>query len=70
MGRLKTFVMRRNPLLKGVGSGSPPSEEDGETEGLNELGSQADADGVERSLLNEDLRDVLRKMLANVRLME
>lgn len=49
----------REDLLKRVGSGSPPGEEDGETEGLNELGSQADADGVERSLLYEDLSNVL-----------
>ena len=49
-------------LLKGVGSGSPPGQEDGQAQSLDELGGQAHADCVERSLLDKDLRDVLQQV--------
>lgn len=54
-----TFQHSPFPLLEGVGASSPPSEEDGETHGLDQLGSDADADGINGSLLSKDLRDVL-----------
>jgi len=46
------------PLLERVGSGSPPGQDNGKTDSLDKLGSDADANGVNRSLLGEDLRDI------------
>ncbi|KAG7054742.1 hypothetical protein JMJ77_0007217 [Colletotrichum scovillei] len=48
-----------NPLVEGVGAGSPPGEEDRQTDSLNNLGQDADANGVDGALLNKDLGDVL-----------
>jgi hypothetical protein len=39
--------------------GSPPGEEKGETDSLEDTGNSTDGDGVERSLLSEDLGNEL-----------
>ena len=44
-------------LLKGVGARSPPGKEDGEADGLEELGEHVDADSLKGALLDEQLRD-------------
>lgn len=40
--------------------GSPPGEEEGETDGLEDAGKTADEDGVEWALLGEDLCNELK----------
>lgn len=47
-------------LLKGVGPGSPPVENQSQANGLEQLGSDIDADDVKRSLFTEDLSDELQ----------
>jgi hypothetical protein len=45
-----------NPLVgERVGASSPPGEEDGETNGLEGLGSDSDANGVEGTTLRDGL---------------
>ena len=39
--------------------GSPPSEEQTETDGLEDASESTNSDGVKRALLSEDLRDEL-----------
>lgn len=39
--------------------GSPPSEEQTETYGLEDAGESTNGDGIERALFSEDLRDEL-----------
>lgn len=46
-------------LLKGVGPGSPPVENQGQADSFQQFGSDIDADNVKRSLLTEDLSDEL-----------
>lgn len=48
---------RTNPLVEGVGAGSPPREEYRQADGLQDLGGSTDANGVERPLLSEDLSE-------------
>lgn len=57
-----------NPLLEGVGSGSPPGQDNGKTDSLDELGSDANSNSVEGTLLGEDLRDVLLQLLVSCQL--
>lgn len=45
--------------VEGVGAGAPPGQDHGETDGLEDTSNTADGDGVERSLLGEELRDDL-----------
>lgn len=52
-------------LLEGVGAGTPPGEEGGETDSLDELAEQGDADGVDRALLDEGLGDELQTRLSD-----
>jgi hypothetical protein len=49
-----------NSLLKGVGSRSPPSEENAQADRLEDLGGDADTNGVERALLGENLAEIQR----------
>lgn len=51
--------MTLNPLVEGVGASSPPGKEDGKADSLDNLGKDANANGVDGSLLNEDLGDIL-----------
>jgi hypothetical protein len=46
-------------LVEGVGAGSPVGEEHAEANSLEDTGNGADSNGVERTLLGEDLRDNL-----------
>lgn len=46
-------------LVEGVGAGSPVGEEHGETDGLSDAGSSTDGDGVQGTLLGDDLGDDL-----------
>ena len=39
--------------------GSPPSEEQTETDGLEDASESTNGDGVKRALLSKDLRDEL-----------
>lgn len=49
-----------NSLLEWVGAGSPPGEEQSKANCLGNLCEDADADGLEGSLLCDDLAEVLR----------
>jgi len=49
----------RTSLREQVWAGTPVSEEEGQTDGLEDAGEGADGDGVERALLGEDLGDDL-----------
>lgn len=51
-------------LVERVGPGSPPGEEDGQADSLEELGGDASADGVEGPTLSEELGKELRLLLA------
>jgi len=42
-------------LVKGVGPGAPPGHEHAQSDSLEDLGGEADTDGVERPPLAEDL---------------
>lgn len=42
-----------------LGVGSPPGEEKGKTNSLEDTGNSTDGDGVKRSLLSEDLSNEL-----------
>jgi len=46
-------------LVKWVGAGSPPSEEEGKTNSLDDAGDGANGNSVERSFLCEDLCEEL-----------
>jgi hypothetical protein len=48
-----------NFLVKGVGAGAPVGEEDGEADGLEELGDDVQADGLEWPLLGDELSEEL-----------
>ena len=48
-------------LVEWVGVGSPVGEEQAEADGLEDAGERTDGDGVEGTLLGEDLRDELQK---------
>lgn len=43
-----------------VGPGAPPGQEDGETDSLEDLGSNVDADGVKRAPLRNSLDEDLQ----------
>lgn len=58
---MERLLITPNDLLEGVGAGAPPGEEHGETDGLEDLGSQTDGDGVEGTSLSEDLGEKLVK---------
>lgn len=47
-------------LLEGVGPSAPPGQEHGQADGLQDLGRGTDRYGVDRSLLSQELRKVLR----------
>ena len=55
---------RDNLLLKGVGPCSPPGEEDREADRLENLGEDADTDGLEGALLDEDLVEELGRAIS------
>lgn len=55
----RLILSNANCLVEWVGVGSPPGEEEGETDGLEDAGEAADEDGVEWALLGEDLCDEL-----------
>lgn len=46
-------------LVEGVGAGSPPGEEDGETDRLEGLGGDGDTDGVKGTPLRDGLDEDL-----------
>ena len=48
-------------LLEGVGACSPPREEDREADGLEELGDDVQADGLEAALLGKGLGEELER---------
>lgn len=50
-------------LLKRVGPGAPVGEEDGEADGLEELGKDVQADGLKGLLLGEDLSEELEEFM-------
>lgn len=49
--------------MEGVGPGAPPGEDEGEADSLEDLGRGTDCYGVDRSLLGEELSEVLRESL-------
>lgn len=49
-------------LLKRVGPGSPPVENQSQADSLEQLGSDVDADGVKRPLFTENLGDELQRL--------
>lgn len=49
-------------LLKGVGPGSPPVENQSQADSLEHFGSDIDADGVKRPLFTEELSDELQRI--------
>jgi hypothetical protein len=51
---------RTRHLVEGVGAGSPVGEEHAEADGLEDAGDGTDSNGVERTLLSEDLGDDLK----------
>ena len=55
-----TAICRQNLL----GVGSPPGEEKGETDSLKDTGNSSDGNGVDWSLLSEDLSNELFGLLA------
>lgn len=50
---------RRTSLVEGVGTGSPPGEEQAKADGLEHAGHGANGNGIEGTLLGEDLADEL-----------
>lgn len=56
---LHLHYLNKGNLVKGVGAGSPVSEEQAEADSLKDAGGSADEDGVERALLGENLGDDL-----------
>lgn len=48
-------------LLEGVGAGAPVGEEDAEADSLEDAGKSTDGDGVEGTLLSDDLCNELGK---------
>jgi hypothetical protein len=49
------------PLLEGVGPGAPPREEHGQTKCLDNLGEGAYGNGIDGTLLGEELIEVLEE---------
>lgn len=58
-----TNVYGKNDLFKRVGASSPPGEEAGEANGFEDLGDDGDTDGFERTLLLEDLGNILYRII-------
>jgi hypothetical protein len=54
-----TYTQRRSDLVKGVGAGAPPGEEQAETDSLKGTSQGTDSNGVERALLGYELGDNL-----------
>lgn len=52
--------MPQKHLLKGRGTGTPPGENQAQANGLEDTGKSANSDGVEGTLLSDDLGDDLR----------
>lgn len=59
---MRGLTHHQRRLVKGVGASSPPGEEDGQADRLEQLGGDADADGVEGPLFAEDLGEELREV--------
>ena len=53
------------PLVERVSAGSPPGEEDGETNGLEGLGSNGNANKLEGALLSDSLDEDLHDSISN-----
>lgn len=53
----------KNDLFKRVGASSPPGEEAGEANGFEDLGDDGHTDGFERTLLLEDLGNILYRII-------
>lgn len=54
-----TVFKRQNTLVEGVGTSSPPGEEQAESDSLEHPGHSANGNGIKRTLLGEDLADEL-----------
>ena len=52
-------IERRTRLVEGVGTGSPPGEEQAQADGLEHAGHSANGNCIEGTLLGEDLADEL-----------
>ena len=63
----KTLGCGLNFLVEGVGAGAPVGEEDGKSNGLEELGEHVQADSLKWPLLGNELSKELDRMLAIIR---
>jgi hypothetical protein len=59
ISKLPYTLLKTRRLVEGVGAGSPVGEEQAEADGLEDTGNGANSDGVERTLLGDDLGDDL-----------
>ena len=59
--RLTPFISKARCLLEWVGVGSPPGEEERETDGLENAGQCTNGNSVKRALLSGDLGNELYK---------
>jgi hypothetical protein len=55
-----------NLLVKRVGAGAPVREEDGEADGLEELGDDVQADRLEWPLLGDELSEELLSLVSSL----
>jgi hypothetical protein len=51
-------------LVEWVGAGSPVCEEHAETDSLEDAGQDANSDGINWTLLNDELRDELKRKIS------
>lgn len=58
-----SFDSYSSHLVEGVGSGAPVGQDQAEADGLEDAGQRTDGEGINRALLQEELRDELEVLI-------